>query len=102
MTFLLLLGAQMHDRRTDTIDRKLIGAIERKSEPQHLILVDRLIDHVRAATAPFLGPVQRDVSGLVEAPMIVEELIPARVIANVEQAGSRTTKALTLPPKNLR
>src|SRR3977135_1093787 len=49
MPFFLLFGPKMHDRGTDTIDRELIGSIERKSEAQHFILIDRLIDHVGAA-----------------------------------------------------
>src|SRR5260370_1475248 len=102
MTFFSLLGAEMHDRRADTIDRELIGAIERKAEPQHLVLVDRLIDHVRAATAPFLGPVHRDVAGFVEPSMVIEELIPAFVVANVEQARGRTAEPFAVAPESFR
>src|SRR6266851_6999481 len=93
MPFFLFFCAEMHDRRADTIDRELIGAIERQSEAEHFILVDRLIDHIGAAAAPFLGPMQRDVTGLVEASMVIEELIPALVVANVEQARSRAAEA---------
>src|SRR5882757_1007653 len=101
MTFFLLFAAEMHDGRADTIDRKLISAVQRQSEAQHFILIDRLIDHVGAATAPFLWPVQRDVAGLVEASMVIEELIPALIVANIEEARSRPTEAFAAAPECL-
>jgi len=38
----LLLSAEVHDSRTDSIDRELVGAVERQSEAQHFVLVDSL------------------------------------------------------------
>src|SRR6202030_1843357 len=95
----LLIGAEMHDSRADSIYRELVGAVERQPEPQHFVLVDSLIDHARAATAPFLGPVQRDVTGLVEPAMVVEQLRPSPVVAHVEQARSRAAETLALAPE---
>ena len=45
------------------------------------------------------GPVQRDVTGLVEPAMVVEELRPAAVVAHVEQAGSRAAEPFALAPE---
>src|SRR5579875_2651474 len=75
----LLLGAQKDQRRPDAVDRQRVGAVNWKSQPQRLVLVDRLLDDSGAAAAPFFGPMQRDVTGVVEPAMVFEQALPAVV-----------------------
>src|SRR5216684_250511 len=95
IAILLLLRAHEHQGRPDTVDGELVGAVERKREAQHFVLVNRLLHQSGATAAIFLGPVERDVAGVVESAMVLEEALPSRVVAGVEQARGRGAKAAT-------
>src|SRR5690348_3584289 len=93
IAILLLLRAHEHQGRPDTVDGELVRAVERKREAQDLVLVNRLLHQGGAAAAMFLGPVQCDVTGIVEAAMVFEQPLPSRVVAGVEQARGRGAEA---------
>src|SRR5438067_835764 len=60
----LFRRAHEHQGRSDSVDRKLIGAVERQSEAQHFILIDRLLHQRGTATAMFFWPVEGDITGI--------------------------------------
>ena len=86
---LFLLGSpHEHQRGPDSIDGKLVGPIQRQSETKRFILIDRLFHQGRAPTTVLFGPVKRDVTAVVEPPMIIEQTLPSGIITNVEETGS--------------
>src|SRR5215831_12915790 len=101
MALFLLMGSHEHDGGSDAIDGELIRSIERQPEPQYFVLVDRLFHQVGAAAAPFLGPVQRDVARAVESAMVIEHLVPAPIIAHVEQTRRGASQSFAAASKNL-
>ena len=48
-------------------------------KPQRLVLINGLFDEVGPAAAPFLGPMQRHVAGLMEPAMVFKQAPPALI-----------------------
>jgi hypothetical protein len=43
----------------------------------------------RAGTAELRGPVQRDITGIIEPLMVLEQTVPSRIVTDIEQACRR-------------
>ena len=73
----LLVIAHEHQRRPDPINGQLVGPVQRQATLEHLVLINRLLDQIGPAPAPLLGPVQRHIAGLVQAPVPLLGTLPA-------------------------